>query len=420
MTRALGYWNSPWPAEDGGPTRQQRVAGHHGLAPGPYERFEVVHRLNIATTMVVRKDQGELFLLSHDVGGDAPCHVEQIDPITLETLARSADLPGGPIWPGGLAVHRNGDLYVVFGNHAHRLNPSLERVASITLPRHAPYNSFVILDSGYLATKDFGGRLPDGREFSDSTELLILDPETLAICASIDIDQGSIARLSAEGEQIVLVGVDEVFTFAFNADDQTIEETSRTRYRTLDGQTYGWDPVLVGNCAWFLDNGEGSEAFDGSFRGKGISQAPLHLVRVDLSTHEVQLTEIAGLPNGLIANPPIIDPVRMIAVGYDSSNSVLTGFHLDEEGVTSVAWSRQQDHASHLVLLDEPGQLVTFDFETGGTDDLVVLDITTGEELARVSTESPVQSVLFPTPGENRDLYYCSLTSISRVAVVHV
>ena len=61
---------------------------------------------------------------------------------------------------------------------------------------------------------------------------------------------------------------------------------------------------------------------------------------------------------------------------------------------------------------------MTFDFEPGGTDALVILDISTGEELSRVSTESPVQSVLFPTPGEHRDLYYCSLTSIARVAVV--
>ncbi len=418
MTRPLGYWNSPWPGEDGGPTRQQRVAGHSGLVPRAHERYEVVHRLNIATTMVVRREPGELFLLSHDVGGDAPCHVERIDPLTLEPLARSVDLPGGPIWPGGLAVHRNGDLYVVFGNHVHRLSPSLELVASATLPRHAPYNSFVILDSGYLVTKDFGGRLPDGREFSGSTELLVLDPETLAICASIEINQGSIARLSSQGDQIVLVGVDDVFMLTFDPQQRTIEETSKINYRSLSGQTYGWDPVLVGTCAWFLDNGEGSEAFDGSFRGKGISPAPLHLIRVDLSTHAVQLTEVAGLPNGLIANPPIIDPVRMLAVGYDSSNAVLSGFHLDANGVTSLAWSRQQDHASHLVLLDEPGQLVTFDFKAGSTDDLVILDIATGKELSRVATESPVQSVLFPTPGEQADLYYCSLTSISRVAVV--
>ena len=50
------------------------------------------------------------------------------------------------------------------------------------------------------------------------------------------------------------------------------------------GQTYGWDAVLALGAAWFLDNGEGSERYVGTFRGQGISSAPLHLVRVDLAT----------------------------------------------------------------------------------------------------------------------------------------
>ena len=50
----------------------------------------------------------------------------------------------------------------------------------------------------------------------------------------------------------------------------------------MEGQTFGWDIVLAGGSGWFLDNGEGSEEFGGSFRGKGRSGAPLHLVRVRL------------------------------------------------------------------------------------------------------------------------------------------
>ena len=47
------------------------------------------------------------------------------------------------------------------------------------------------------------------------------------------------------------------------------------RYRTLPGQTYGWDVVLALGAAWFLDNGAGSERYIGTFRGQGISAAPL-------------------------------------------------------------------------------------------------------------------------------------------------
>ena len=50
-------------------------------------------------------------------------------------------------------------------------------------------------------------------------------------------------------------------------------------------------------------------------------------------------------------------------------------------------------------------------------DQVVVLDIETGEERARADTGSPVQSVLFPAPGFGRDLYLCTFTTLSRVEV---
>ena len=50
-------------------------------------------------------------------------------------------------------------------------------------------------------------------------------------------------------------------------------------------------------------------------------------------------------------------------------------------------------------------------------DQLVILDIETGHEKARVDTGSPFQSVVFPAPGFGRDLYYCSMPTISRITV---
>lgn len=58
----------------------------------------------------------------------------------------------------------------------------------------------------------------------------------------------------------------------------------------------------------------------------------------------------------------------------------------------------------------------SFDAE-GGVEQVVVLDITTGAEIARVDTASPLQSVLFPAPGENRDLCLCTVASVTRVSV---
>ena len=53
-----------------------------------------------------------------------------------------------------------------------------------------------------------------------------------------------------------------------------------------------------------------------------------------------------------------------------------------------------------------------------GGDQLVVLDLDSGAEKARVDVPSPIQGFLFPAPGFGRDVYYQSLTTIARVRVV--
>ena len=63
-------------------------------------------------------------------------------------------------------AHANGSLYVVFGRHAHRLSSTLEVEVSRKLPRNRPYNSFVILEDGCLATKDFGGARPSAVSYT--------------------------------------------------------------------------------------------------------------------------------------------------------------------------------------------------------------------------------------------------------------
>jgi hypothetical protein len=135
-------------------------------------------------------------------------------------------------------------------------------------------------------------------------------------------------------------------------------------------------------------------------------------VRVDLATAAVSLTEICGLPNGVIANPPLIDPARRIAVGCDRGNGVLAAFDIAADGSTLLRWRRDQNHASHLLLLADTGELITNGHDVDRmADQFVVLDIGTGGEQLRVDRGSPAQSVLFPSIGWNGDVYYCSFAT---------
>ena len=413
------YWKSSWSGEDGGPKRRQIAINVSIPRISNSKQLEVVSRDALAMTMPIVGPNDELFLQRVMPGLDSVAWVEKIDPLTLETIIQSEQLAGGPMWPGGMAAHANGSLYIVFGNHAHRLATDLTVIASVELPRVRPYNSFVILPSGHIATKDFSGPLPGQPNGTpmDNTELLILDPEDLRIVTRLELNEPSIARLSADGNNIYVVGDHSLIRVIWNGESLSVDETFNARYRTLEGQTFGWDTVITDDDAWFLDNGEGTQLFTGSFRGVGISTAPLHLVRVNKQTGHVTLTEICGLPNGIVANPPVVDMKRQIVVGFDSGNGVISGFDFDEDSVT-LRWSHEQNHACHMLLIPEIGQIITADYRPElGCEQVVVLDITTGTEVARVSTTSPIQSAVFPAIGPRGDIYWCSMTTITRISV---
>jgi hypothetical protein len=149
----------------------------------------------------------------------------------------------------------------------------------------------------------------------------------------------------------------------------------------------------------------------------GTNTSPLHVVRVDLATAEVTLTEVCGLPGGLIANPPLVDPDRRIVVGYDSGNGVVAAFDIADDGSLSPRWRHEQDHASHLLLDPVSGLFLSGDHDADSfSEDLVVRSIESGDEVVRVASGSPLQSVLFPAAGFGRSAWAVSFSTVSRLS----
>jgi hypothetical protein len=450
---AGAYWPQPWTCEDGGPMRHGCAPGLKGLDLAGGEQLEVAAVADaFGTDVLARRGRGELYALRHEMPRRRPlttpveAWVERLDPRTLEVLASTPRLPGGSYWPGGVAAHANGDLHMVFGAWAHRLSPELEVLASHRLPVDRPHNSFVLLDGGELVTKDCDA--PAGRAPSTVS---VLDPDTLLpVAAPLRLPEPSIARLSSDGDSVIAVGTTVVFRLRLDraAGRLTIDDDWRPAYGPAPGRSYGWDPVITDEHVLWMDNGRNH--VDRTMLGSGESPDPVRLwwVRRD-DARAIRSVEISGLPFGTESNPPAWDPAGRVVVAYDAGNAVLRAWRLRGDELEPL-WRRDGfAHAGHLIVYPDTRELVAQDWRDlpalrrrlvrrtltpamqlfagfpaarraslrAGSDQLVVLDLDTGADKARVDVPSPSQAFLFPAPGFERDVYYQSLTTIARVTV---
>jgi hypothetical protein len=259
------------------------------------------------------------------------------------------------------------------------------------------------------------------RDGSTRSYFSLLEPERLEpVCPEVEIPEGSIARISkdmsAEGEFVYVAGDHTIFRFRYTDGALTRDDCWSYRYRLLpdDEQSYAWDPVIADGSAWFMDNGHNN--FSSGLAGTGVARGALHLHRVSVSdANDMEMLTLFGLPHGTIVNPPLIDSARRIAVVYDSGNARIAGFRYGP-GSFERLWGKAFGAANHFLLYPDSGEIAVNDFD-GARDHLVLLDIKTGAEKGRVATGSPLQSVVFQSPGWARDLYTCSFTTIARTFV---
>jgi len=414
---AAGYLPSPWPGEDGGPRRLQVPRSGAGLGLRPGERLRCTTRDTLFVTMTVLGAPGEIYLLRHSalrarLGLPTEARVERIDPHSLRPLARSPRLRGGPMWPGGMALHRDGSLYVVYGRYAHRLDRACQPLASRELTEDEPYNSFVILDNGLIVTKN----LSETR----FARLTVLEPGTLAPAgADTPCPEPSVARLSASGDTVYVVGVRSIFRYHWDAREARLrrDEGWCFDYLGASAQSFGWDVVLDGENAWFMDNGK--HRYFMRMSGAGVSPTPNRLIRVSLAdASDHQCLPVCGRPGGSVTNPPLVDPQRRIVVGYDSANGHLQAWRFAQRGgALEPLWHKSPfGCASHMLLYPDTGELVVNDYRRHG-EEVVVLAIDSGAELGRVRSGGAMQGVVFPSPGWERDFYWSSMGRLARVFV---
>jgi hypothetical protein len=382
--------------------------------------------------MTVQRARGETYLLynNHIKSSEKYGGVERIDPVSLETICRSPRLPsGGHTWCGGVLVHENGYLYANNGDRCFKLDPDCNVVVEAKLPQDSAYNSLLSTADGRLVMKNIE------HASAGVSKFVVLDPERLEqVGPEVAIPENSMGRIAmdtkAAGQQIYVPGSHHFYRYAYHDGELTLDPDWQPLYRRFasEVQSFSWDSCLADGGCWFLDNGDneanvtifGTRPFGldppprgSAFRGRASS--PQKLWRIDLDDPDrVSMLEPFKLPRGSIFSPPAFDPIRQIAIAFDTGNGRLGAFRYEPDGRFIKLWARSCRISMQLVLFLDSGELAVNDFERG-FDELVILDVESGREKARVATESRTANGMFLSTGWARDVLYCSIGSIARV-----
>ncbi len=420
--------------ECGGNRRQKASSGRIDAASGS---ASVVSRHDDKWhVMAIERDPGQWY-----VGGTMPAFagpppfgwVERIAPDTLEVLASSPQLPCGEhVWCGAILAHANGSIMSVNGNYLHRLDPdNLSVIAERELPVSRSHNGLLALADGSLITKDL--RL----EGQGGTTITRLDPDTLQLIGEpLVLPEGSMGRIASDltddGEAVYVPGTEHLYRLAIDDGRLTIDDWS-PKYRSAGGEHgLAWDSCISGGSSWVMDcgditsvrmihttepNGRWDEAPGRalSWRQPAPWSGPQRLIEANCMTGDVRSIAPFGTPGGGIIAPPVHVPEYGMTIAWDSVNGGLAGITTSGDEL-DVAWTIADVRPSmQPVVYPESGELVINDFTDAGNDDIIVVDIGTGELLDRVSTGSRIANGMFLSPGPGRSVFYCSTLTIARV-----
>lgn len=430
-----GYFDSPWPAECGGP-RRQRVPRSAGLGIGNRTRLWQHSRANGQwNVLAVLRAPGQVYLLYTNqlASPDTYGQVELIEADSLQTVRRSPRLPtGGHTWCTALVAHQNGYLYATAGNHCVKLDPDCAVVAEAVLPRDSAYNGLLIAADGRLIMKNIE------RDADWLTTLVVLDPDRLEQTGpETPVPENSMGRIAMDtapdGQQYVYVpGSHHFYRFAYQQEsgDLAADPGWQPRYRTSpdDVQGFTWDSCLADGGCWFLDNGDnqanpvifGTRPFGQHIppRGaafRGLASSPQKLIRVALDDDsDLRVCAPFGVPRGLVFSPPAYDPTRRIAIAFDTANGLLGGVRYHQDGRLEPLWRQPCRISMQMVLFPDTGEVAVNDFRDG-RDHVVFFEVESGRELGRAATGSRVANGMFLSPGWDRDVIYCSTGTIARV-----
>ena len=425
-----GYFDSAWPVECGGNRRQKAATGKLLSKNSKTEMISTVS--DKWTVMVIQREKNEFFL-----GGTMPYFngpkpygwLQKINSDSLEVLNESPQLPcGDHVWCGAIAAHENGSIIKVNGSFMHVLSPECEVILEKELPINQAHNGLLILSDGTIVTKDC--RL----ENQQNSTITRLDPNTLELLHEpFALPEGSMGRIASDlnddGEFIYIPGIERIWRIKVLPDALELDEDWQPQYRNANqSQGLAWDGCISEGSLWVMDNGdiESVRSIYGvnpngrvaenthlSWRNPAPWKGRQRLIKFDLISGVKTSIEPFDKEGGGIIAPPVNVPEYEMCIAWDSINGGLAGISTTDRKL-AVSWQLDMRPTMQPIIFPDSGELVINNFENG-EDELIVVDIATGELLSRAKVNARLANGMFLTPGFNRDIFYCTTGTFSKV-----
>jgi len=418
-----GYYQHSTCATEYGGVRRQKHARSPGLNIQAGENLKVTSRRFAKGKWVVGTVNADnrLFIF----GGSVPSQpdvsigwVEEVDPITLETIRQSPELTtGGHNWCGGAAVLADGTIITGFGNRVHKLSLDLELINELELPVDHAHNGISLLSDGMMITRNLE------HDHNKASVFTIFDPNTLKVVKTVEFLGASIGRFcvdpTPEGDYVYATTPTHIHRLIYKDQNLVLDENWSASY-DLPGedQSFAWCNTVGDDSVWFMDMGD-TPPLETIMRAYPVGTKPLAFskpcsapVRVHrVSTADSSSTDVLtpfGLPNGGHNSSPLYVQDKKILLTFDTNNRKTGAWRFNGAGDFEQLWVHDIGNSNQVFYYPDTGEVVLDDVLEDNSVDTVLIDIETGEEKGRVNTGARTAAGMAFYPGLGRDLYSTS------------
>ena len=412
-------YDTAWPADMANLNRSNSVV-NAGFPRGTLSKDVVIETVEMPyPAFAYTKDDDEIFVLGgtplaldkfvSQMDGmpqgetKADPHLTKYIPSSGELIRLDLNLGKTVPYIGGALVHANGYIYVVSQAHLYKIDTDSMTIAkSADLPTvPAPneettsYNGLATSSNGNLLTKFFALGGGEGEGASDSIFLQI-DPDTLEVVSSVNYP-GASPRLAVDqdaqgNEHLYHLNPSITYRFLIEEDSLTLDENWITRF----------DPYNTGNdindepTSPVIHNGRVHYTTNTIFSSPGAMKIFWQETNTAYTKDAPPLTGPylfdESAKNGWSFFHLSIDEVTGIVIGNDQGNGLLVALKIDGDGNVTELWKKNLQVSVRPAIVSDRKMVYATDF-VNGNNDLVVLDLETGEELIRKSTPATRKSV---------------------------